>query len=290
MFAQFYENIVLRNPKSIFAILLIALISFGYYSKDFRLDASSETLLIEGDPDLKYLQEISKKYGSKEFLILTYTPKEGMISNVSINNLLSLKYKIQSLEWVHNVVTLLDIPLLDNSEAPLQERLEKFKTLKDDDVDRDRGFKEILSSPVFRNFVISEDGKTSGIIVYLKKNEILENIDNKTRNWLDLRWPDGDIQNSHPTCLTISMYNGVGVLGRICSLIGERGANITNIDFVDRKPDFYSIIIEMHVKDLKHLSNIMTSIEADTDIAVVTRTREVFDPSSNRSTMILSNN
>ena len=185
MFAQFYENIVLKNPKSIFAILLIALISFGYYSKDFRLDASSETLLIEGDPDLKYLQEISKKYGSKEFLILTYTPKEGMISNVSINNLLSLKYKIQSLEWVHNVVTLLDIPLLDNSEAPLQERLEKFKTLKDDDVDRDRGFKEILSSPVFRNFVISEDGKTSGIIVYLKKNKPLENIDNKTRKEIE---------------------------------------------------------------------------------------------------------
>ncbi len=185
MFAQFYENIVLRNPKSIFVILLIALISFGFYSKDFRLDASSDTLLIEGDPDLKYLQEISKKYGSKEFLILTYTPKEGMISNVSINNLLSLKYKIQSLEWVHNVVTLLDIPLLDNSEAPLQERLEKFKTLKDDDVDRDRGFKEILSSPVFRNFVISEDGKTSGIIVYLKQNETLKNMDNKTRKEIE---------------------------------------------------------------------------------------------------------
>ena len=126
-------------------------------------------------------------------------------------------------------------------------------------------------------------------VIAVNDNPILENIDNKTRNWLDLRWPDGDIQNSHPTCLTISMYNGVGVLGRICSLIGERGANITNIDFVDRKPDFYSIIIEMHVKDLKHLSNIMTSIEADTDIAVVTRTREVFDPSSNESPLILSN-
>ena len=202
MFAQFYENLVLRNPKSIFAILLIALISFGYYSKDFRLDASSETLLIEGDPDLKYLQEISKKYGSKEFLILTYTPKEGMISNVSINNLLSLKYKIQSLEWVHNVVTLLDIPLLDNSEAPLQERLEKFKTLKDDDVDRDRGFKEILSSPVFRNFVISEDGKTSGIIVYLKKNEPLENIDNKTKKEIEV-YKDEIKKQNHKNILEI---------------------------------------------------------------------------------------
>ena len=103
MFAQLYQNIIIKNPKTIFIVLLISLISFGYFSKDFRLDASSETLLIEDDPDLKYLQEISKRYGSKEFLILTYTPKEGMITDASINNLLSLKYKIQSLDWVHNV-------------------------------------------------------------------------------------------------------------------------------------------------------------------------------------------
>ncbi len=185
MFARFYQNFILRKPKSIFIILLIALFSFGYFSKDFRLDASSETLLIDGDPDLEYLQEISKRYGSKDFLILTYTPKDGMVTDTSINNLLSLKYKIQSLEWVHNVVTLLDVPLLNNSEAPLQERLEKFKTLKDEDVNRDRGFKEIISSPVFRNFVISEDGKTSGIIVYLKKNTPLENIENKSKKEIE---------------------------------------------------------------------------------------------------------
>ena len=180
MFAQFYQNIVLKNPKSIFVILIITLLTFGYYSKDFKLDASSETLLIEGDPDLKYLQEITNRYGSKEFLILTYTPNEGMVSDVSVNNLLSLKYKIQSLDWVHSVITLLDIPLLNSSDSPLQERLENFKTLKDEDIDRNRGFDEILSSPVFRNFVISEDGKTSGIIVYIKKNNELEDISNKS--------------------------------------------------------------------------------------------------------------
>ena len=179
MFIQFYQNFILKNPKSIFALLLIILFSFGYYSKDFRLDASSETLLIEGDPDLKYLQEISKRYGSKEFLILTYTPNESMVSDTSINNLLSLKYKIQSLDWVHSVITLLDIPLLNSSDAPLQERLQNFKTLKDEDVDRNRGFNEILSSPVFRNFVISEDGKTSGVIVNIKSNEELKDIKNK---------------------------------------------------------------------------------------------------------------
>ena len=102
-----------------------------------------------------------------------------MVTESSINNLLSLKYKIQSLDWVHSVITLLDIPLLNNSEAPLQERLESFKTLKDEGVDTEKGFKEILNSPVFRNFVISEDGKTSGIIVYIKKEE-LKDIENKS--------------------------------------------------------------------------------------------------------------
>ena len=126
MFGSLYENTILKNPKSIFAILLITLLSFGYYSKDFRLDASSETLLIEGDPDLEYLKEITDRYGSKEFLVLTYTPNKGMVSDTSVNNLLSLKYKIQSLDWVHSVITLLDITLLDNSDAPLQERLVKF--------------------------------------------------------------------------------------------------------------------------------------------------------------------
>ena len=184
MLSHLYQNTVLKNPKSIFVLLLITLLSFGYFSKDFRLDASSETLLIEGDPDLEYLKEITERYGSKEFLVLTYSPNEGMVTESSINNLLSLKYKIQSLAWVHSVITLLDIPLLNNSEAPLQERLESFKTLKDEDVDKERGFKEILNSPVFRNFVISEDGNTSGIIVYIKK-DILENIENKTKEEID---------------------------------------------------------------------------------------------------------
>ena len=185
MLSHLYENTVLKNPKSILILLIIALLSFGYFSKDFKLDASSETLLLEGDPDLKYLKEITKRYGSKEFLVLTYSPNEGMVTESSINNLLSLKYKIQSLKWVHSVITLLDIPLLDNSEAPLQERLANFKTLKDENVNTERGFIEILNSPVFRNFVISEDGKTSGIIVYIKKDE-LKDIKNKSKKEIEI--------------------------------------------------------------------------------------------------------
>ncbi len=213
MVAQFYQNIILKNPKSILIILIIALFSFGYYSKEFKLDASSETLLIEGDPDLEYLKEITNRYGSKEFLILTYTPNEAMISDVSINNLLSLKYKIQSLSWVHSVITLLDIPLLNNSDAPLQERLENFKTLKDEGIDKERGFNEILSSPVFRNFVISEDGKTSGIIVNIKNKKPLKNISNKTKKEIEAH-KDLIKKQNHQNILeirdVIKSYNNIG--------------------------------------------------------------------------------
>jgi len=213
MLNHFYQNIILKNPKIILILLIVSLVSFGYYSKNFRLDASSETLLIEGDPDLKYLNEITERYGSKEFLVLTYTPNEGMVTDVSINNLLSLKYKLQSLDWVHSVITLLDVPLLDNSDAPLQERLNNFKTLKDENVDRERGFNEILDSPVFRNFVISEDGKTSGIIVNLKKNEPIENLKNVSKEELE-KYRDQIKKQNHENILeirdVIKSYEDIG--------------------------------------------------------------------------------
>ncbi len=179
MFLHFYQKNIIEKPKIIFAILLVCLASFGFFTKDFRLDASSETLLIDGDPDLKYLKEVTERYNSKEFLVLTYTPNEAMVSENSINNLLSLKYKIQSLDWVHSVITILDIPLLNSTDKTLTERLQNFSTLKSDGINKNRGFNEILNSPVFRNFVISEDGKTSGIIVNIKKNIIPREIKSK---------------------------------------------------------------------------------------------------------------
>ena len=171
MISKLYQSVVLKNPKIIITILILVALCFGYNTKNFRLDASSETLLIEGDPDLEYLQEINERFGTKEFLVLTLTPKENITSENTINNILSLKYKIQSLDWVHNTITILDIPLLDSSDEPLMDRLKNFRTLKDENIDKERGFQEILNSPVFRNFVISEDSKTTGIIVNIKQKE-----------------------------------------------------------------------------------------------------------------------
>ncbi len=184
MLANFYQKNVIEKPKLIFSLLVIILLLAFYNSKDFRLDASSETLLLDNDPDLQYLNEINERYGAKEFLVLTYSPKNLMVSEESIKNLFELKNDLQNLNWVHNVITLLDIPLLDATDDSLINRIQNFKTLKSKNIDKDRGFNEILNSPVFRNFIISEDGRTSGIIVYIKPNN--EEIKNKSKKDLEI--------------------------------------------------------------------------------------------------------
>ena len=213
MFSQFYRKNIIYRPKLTILVLFLLLVSFGYYSKDFKLDASSDTLLLENDPDLKYLREVNNRYGSKEFLILTYTPEEAMISEKSLNNLLSLKYKIQSLDWVYSVITLLDVPLLNNSDTPLAERLQNFTTLKSENVDIERGFEEILSSPVFKNFVISEDGKTTGIIVNIKEDVNLKNLDDKSKEEIE-KYKDLRKKKNHKNIVEIreliKSYKNIG--------------------------------------------------------------------------------
>ena len=174
MFSNIYKNFVIDYSK--FTLVLIALILsfFIYFSKDFKLDASSDALLLEGDKDLKYLREINERYGSKDFLVLTYTPTQSFEKEETIINLQFLKSKIERLSWVESVITIIDVPLLQSSDEALMERLKNYKTLAHPDIDKKRGFKEILNSPIYKNYVISEDGKTSGIVVYLKEDKRLK--------------------------------------------------------------------------------------------------------------------
>ena len=174
MWSYIYKKTVIDFSK--FTLLLIALVvglSF-YHAKNFNLDASSDALLLEGDKDLKFLREINNRYGSKEFLFLTYSPVTSFTEKETILNLQLLKSKIEKLTWVDSVITIIDVPLLKSTDEGLMDRLKNFKTLAYPEVDKKRGFDEILNSPIYKNYVISEDGKTSGIVVYLKKDERLE--------------------------------------------------------------------------------------------------------------------
>ena len=173
MFASIYKKIVIDFSKITLLFLAILIIFSLYQSKNFNLDASSDALLLEGDPDLKYLREVNETYGSKDFLVLTYTPVTSFTEKETILNIQLLKSKIEKLTWVDSVITIIDVPLLKSTDEGLMERLKNYKTLAYPEIDRERGFDEIINSPIYKNYVISEDGRTSGIVVYLKKDERL---------------------------------------------------------------------------------------------------------------------
>ena len=173
MFSYIYKKIVIDFSKITLLFLTILIVLSLYQSKNFNLDASSDALLLEGDPDLKYLREVNEDYGSKDFLFLTYTPVSSFTNKETILNLQLLKSKIEKLSWVDSVITIIDVPLLKSTDEGLIDRLKNFKTLAYPEIDRQRGFEEIMDSPIYKNYVISEDGKTSAIIVYLKKDERL---------------------------------------------------------------------------------------------------------------------
>jgi predicted RND superfamily exporter protein len=181
MFEKIYKSSIIEKPKFTLSILIVILLSFGYFSKDFQLDASSDTLLLENDPDLKYLREVNLKYSSKDYLVLTYAPDESLLNPKTIKNLTNLKEDLKELSWTDRVVTILDVPLLKNNEDPLAERIKNFKTLSSENVDKERGLKEILNSPIYKDFVISKDGETSGILVYIKNDEKMSDLI-KTKN------------------------------------------------------------------------------------------------------------
>ena len=173
MLTNFYKKLVIDFSKITLLFLTTIIIFSLYQAKNFNLDASSDALLLEGDPDLQYLREVNQTYGSKDFLILTYSPVSSFIEKETILNLQLLKSKIEKLTWVDSVITIIDVPLLKSTDEGLMERLKNYKTLAYPEIDRKRGFDEIINSPIYKNYVISEDGKTSGIVVYLKKDERL---------------------------------------------------------------------------------------------------------------------
>jgi predicted RND superfamily exporter protein len=173
MFSSIYKKVIVDFSKITLSLLIILVGLALYHAKNFNLDASSDALLLEGDPDLKFLREVNQTYGSKDFLVLTYSPISSFTEKETILNLQLLKSKIEKLTWVDSVITIIDVPLLKSTDEGLMERLKNYKTLAYPEIDRKRGFEEIVNSPIYKDYVISEDGKTSGIVVYLKKDERL---------------------------------------------------------------------------------------------------------------------
>jgi RelA/SpoT family (p)ppGpp synthetase len=113
-----------------------------------------------------------------------------------------------------------------------------------------------------------------GVVFHTIHCEKLALYEDQTNRWMDLHWTKGRSDPVNNVTIQITIVNDAGVLGRICTLIGEQNANIADMKFTERKPDFYRMMIEIQVRDVEHLHHVITAVEADSDVADVKRTRE----------------
>ena len=118
---------------------------------------------------------------------------------------------------------------------------------------------------------ISRKGK--GVLIHAIDCQQLIDFEEKNENWLDLRWPEKFGTEGYSSSVIVTLLNKAGVLGKICSLIGEQKANITDIKFFEERADYYIIYIELDVRNIEHLMNILSAITADEDVAEASRHR-----------------
>ena len=184
---RIYKNIVIKHPIFIIFFLIFVLGFFSLHIKNFELDASADSLILEDDQDLKIYRKIINKYDTKDFVIITYKPNEDLFSQNSFQNIKNLKTKLTNLENVHEVITLIDLPLLKTLNVPLTQLSEdKIKRITDPSINIDLAKKEILESPIFKNLIVSEDGQLTSLIVNLKRDEQFNNLLKKRNDLRDI--------------------------------------------------------------------------------------------------------
>jgi GTP pyrophosphokinase/guanosine-3',5'-bis(diphosphate) 3'-pyrophosphohydrolase len=114
-----------------------------------------------------------------------------------------------------------------------------------------------------------------GVVIHAIDCPALEEFEEQPSRWVDLHWHAGRHKAVNAVSLEITISNDAGVLGRVCTLIGEQKANISDLRFTERKPDFYRVIVDVDLRDVEHLHMVMTALEAETDVAQVARHRDV---------------
>jgi GTP diphosphokinase / guanosine-3',5'-bis(diphosphate) 3'-diphosphatase len=120
---------------------------------------------------------------------------------------------------------------------------------------------------------ISYRGK--GVMIHAIDCAALAEFEDQSKRWVDLHWQEGLHPAAHNVSLDLTIANDSGVLGRICTLIGEQGANISDLVFIDRKPDFYRLIVDVELRDIEHLHQLMLALEADSDVSALGRHRDL---------------
>ena len=175
-----FSNLITKSPKLVLFIVFSLLIFIGAGASNFDLDASSETLLLENDPDLKLYRDSAKTYGSTDFLVVTVTPYEPIFKKSSIETFKKLIFELSNIDGIESVLSLLDAPLIEaNKNLSLSEVADRVSTLDSTDPDIEKAKRVFNTNEVYKNLLISEDLKTTAIQLTLKRNITYENLINE---------------------------------------------------------------------------------------------------------------
>ncbi len=169
---------LLRHPRAILVVLALLLSVAGYYSTRFAFDASSDTLVVEGDPDLAIYLRASETFGGDEFLLLTFTPASGeALAPENLAILRELQTQLEAIDGVAKVFSVLDVPLLKSPPMALADIADGFRTLESPDVDRALAREELRNSPYFSELLITLDGRTTAMRVDISLDRELLAVD-----------------------------------------------------------------------------------------------------------------
>lgn len=187
MFLKKYIGFMTRHFKGVLVFMFIVTAVFGYYSRYLSIDASAETLLLENDADLKLTREVHGRYVSPDYLVIAFSPKEPMLSDATLSTIHSLKEDLLKIEGVESVTSLLDVPLLQSPPMEISEVVKNVRTLSSADINRTQARKELTTSPLYANNLVSSDFKTTAITVNLKEDVKYTELLNKKNAFLDLK-------------------------------------------------------------------------------------------------------
>ena len=177
---------------------------------DFKLDASTDTLILESDKDLRILRQVNKRYETQEFLVVTFTPHADLFSDVSLQTIYQLREDLEQIPGVASVFSLIDAPLVKIVGGTLAEVAANYRTLEDPGVDRERAREEFLASPIFLDLLISQDAGTTALQVNLKNKVILTDAQRR-RNELLIKQDDEGLTEAEQLELadTLEQYETV---------------------------------------------------------------------------------
>ncbi|RMF43376.1 MAG: transporter [Deltaproteobacteria bacterium] len=165
---RLYRQYLLRHPVAVLACTLLLVVLVGSQANHFRLDASADSLVLEGDRDLATYRELRRRYSSDDFLVVAVTPMEPLFSDKGLQAIRELRDDLASLEEVRSVTSILDVPLLQSPPIGFAELQHGAPTLLDPNVDRAMARREFLTSPLYRELILSQDARTTALQVNLK--------------------------------------------------------------------------------------------------------------------------